>query len=330
MAIHSLARPYNFSSYGTPESLRISSNARSGASEQAPKLQSSPKANSKLGFAQVLGFATLGVATLWGGSLAFRVHQSIPPTLTKSVIKEMEKLPKNEFLIEAQKHIATHMKIPHDTLPPVFLGGLPNEKMLMAFDWSQNAIFVNPTALNQQPPSQVYALLRHEMEHFRQNTDIIRTEGLGDEAIQFYASRFAKAQFAAFLKQYEHLTLEKIKILEKEGTLSEISLNAIKDLHTAKQKGSTEVALVKSRIEKGDTEVYLSAWKTIQEKAMQTFGSIPKNSVEGKKAQAYYKGFLANDGKVSGVAYWTSRHELEASDAQGLGYLGYLWKKHVF
>ena len=168
------------------------------------------------------------------------------------------------------------------------------------------------------------------MEHFRQNMDIIRTEGLGDDAIQFYASHLAKAQLAVFLKQYEHLTLEQIKILEKEGTLPEISLNAIKDLHTAKQKGSTELELVKSRIEKGDTGVYLSAWKMIQEKAIQTFGRIPQKSVEGKKAQAYYKGFRANDGKVSGVDYWTSLHELEAYDAQGRGRWGYLWKKYVF
>lgn len=125
-----------------------------------------------------------------------------PPT-----VKELEKADLGEFLAKSQSVISEGIGIPKGLYARIFPAE-PAEigRAAMYYDWASNRIAINIEILNKSK-SILFSGLRHEIEHQKQAFDVFRTEGLGDEAVKY----FAKLQTDGAIEVNEAMTLKEIQ-----------------------------------------------------------------------------------------------------------------------
>jgi len=248
--------------------------------------------------------------------------------LNKSTIHNLEKLPVNDFLLESRILILKSMGIPKELWPSLTILSHENKKSLMMFDFAKNEIFcnTNSTVLNKNR-REIFSCIRHELEHFKQNLSIIRTEKLGERAVNNYAKLYTKAQVDNFVKVFKDMSENQIAKLYEEGQISEASMQAVKKLQTANKQGDKTVKNYAKELYHQDLPIIMESWKNIRAKAIELMGTVKENSEEGTKAKQYFKEFLRNKSGKINANYYKSSTEREASLAQMLAHIEYLGKK---
>lgn len=250
-----------------------------------------------------------------------------PMGLDKQTIKNLEKMPINDFLNESHKIIINALNIPEGTIiPPLEINNLP-KKMLMCYDWSNNTIFINPATLKQSRVN-IFSFLRHELQHFNQNLSIIRTENLGENAIKTYSQILAKNNVQEFISTYKDMKQPEIEELIKNGILTENNVSLINQIKKVAATGdSTLEKKLSEKLIKNTFERIYSDWKNVRNTNIEKCGIIKEDSKEGVRAKEYYEGFLRTGGKVGGNEYHNSLHEQEAKFVSTFAWKEYLFKK---
>lgn len=246
--------------------------------------------------------------------------------LDKATITHLEKLPINEFLAESQKIIAKGMGLSQDFLPSLNITPIANKKMAMAFDWSNNTLFVSNQILSKSKIT-LFSAMRHEMEHFRQNLQIIRTEELGEKAIETYSKMLTTAQVDNFVNTFRKMPESEILKLKEAGNLSEAGLQAVKKVQIADAQGDEAIYKVAEELVNQDYPLINESWQNIRNKSIELQGPIKANTKEASDAKEYFDGFLKTNGMAGGMKYYSSKHEVEADGAQSFAMYEYLFRK---
>lgn len=135
--------------------------------------------------------------------------------LDKKTIKQLEKLPIEDFFVKSQTIVMKALDIPEEIAPWQKIEDLKNPKFGMKYLPSFNAIIINETALKKNK-ALLFSLIRHEMEHFRQNTLIFRIEKLGEQAVKAYSEE-AKSKLS--IDTFDDLNNLRKKVIEKYGMI---------------------------------------------------------------------------------------------------------------
>lgn len=108
--------------------------------------------------------------------------------ITQGEIKELFAKEGNDFLVGAYKYLLKHSGIPESLHPPIIFNNTGNFDA--CYDVTTNIIHINPKLKCMK--AQLFGGLNHELKHWKQNLDVLRTENLGDKAIKTYATRYKK------------------------------------------------------------------------------------------------------------------------------------------
>ena len=189
-----------------------------------------------------------------------------------------------EFLNATSNFLKQKMGFSDNNLPPIMLmegtfGGAESGYVL-----EQNAIYLT-NAFENIPKPQLFGLLRHEYQHAIQNHNILRTEGLGEEAVEYYAEKAFEKQkelLLEFAKNYS------VKELLAQGLINDNGAIIISEISGALQRND-KVAV--DSILKQFKQVLLAELKEFREKLILEKGTIKADSKTAQVAKIHFDEF---------------------------------------
>lgn len=130
--------------------------------------------------------------------------------VTPEDISSVTKYDRNEFISKSYDLLTQKLGIPEYVRPPVFPSKLPNQLML-GYSPLYNAILVDPEKIKNTSKLNIFGLLRHELQHFIQNSRIFRHEEIGEKAIDKISEKFVQTQKQILKMLLENNSVEKLR-----------------------------------------------------------------------------------------------------------------------
>ena len=244
--------------------------------------------------------------------------------LNKQIVTSLENCSLEEFMLQAQKLIIKSYNIPDSLATEIKPLQNINKKIGIMYDFFENTIYVNPKTL-EWPRYQLFGFIKHEYTHLKQNYQILRTEELGDKAIEEYARIRTNLTVNAFVNQFSQMTDKEIlEMSQAKGVM----IPWITELKAAVRKGPKAVEEVKEMIFNNDYPINLNRIKDLRQRVIKEFGIIPKATKEAKISKLYFDGFISLYKNPTDIkANWKALNEQEAYRAQGFANWEYLFHK---
>lgn len=232
-----------------------------------------------------------------------------------TTVQEFQKLCKLEdgnFIYGAYELLTKKMGIPKEIRPELkYLK--QSECFDMCYNPQHNIITIDPD-IHFCEKSEIFNLLRHELQHFRQNMDIYRHEKLGEKAIDFHVKSLIEKQKIIYKDLLNNMTPEEML---QNGFIHESSYNII--------------AKCKEHLENNDMQafdkeiealapIYEQGLINFREKIINTMGIIKDGTEEAKRAEKYFNDFqklnyVEPNGEVNMDKYFSTGIEREAIQA---------------
>jgi len=201
---------------------------------------------------------------------------------------------------QAYEYIAKKMDIPQEILPPlVQVKG--DGKADYSYAFLDNTIQANVKLIT--PKNEIFSTMRHEFQHFMQICNILRTEGIGNEALKFFVQATINDH-----KEYLKDLIKKsnYRILNPEEFPDAVVLNKLREaLYNNDQAGFDEhfKPLEKSIEHK---------WQQIKDVSVNHWGSIKENSYEGKRSAEMFEELINFNPDADFFDYVLSKLEKDA------------------
>lgn len=242
----------------------------------------------------------------------------------KKMIIEWEKLPFEDFLEKSQNIITKSLNIPEELCPPIKIQNLSDE---MAMQYALNHTLIVNKQYKNLPKALLFSFVRHEMKHCEQNLVVLRTENLGENAVNEFSSKIARVQANFIIKHYREMPIDEIQKLRTEKKMPEAGLSLIEKLRQVPSDDKQSIKPFFDAFYNNKFKIHHNALSDIRTKAIARYGVIKENTPEAIKANKYYKGFCKTCEDNSGLKYWTSKHEMEAYGVTFSSLKEYLFKK---
>ena len=183
----------------------------------------------------------------------------------------------NDFLVGVYKYLLKHSGIPESLHPSIIFNNTGNFDA--CYDATTNIIHINPKLKCMK--AQLFGGLNHELKHWKQNLDILRTENLGTQAIKTYANRYTKIQRDTIIKSFEQIANGKTEnmTIEQFESLKELKILYETDKNAFEQKFDDYYHLL------------LKEYSKLQKTAIDEIGLIKENSALARKSKMYFEDF---------------------------------------
>ena len=214
--------------------------------------------------------------------------KSFITNLDPQTVKRLETCPIEDFYIEAQKIITKAYKIPEELVAPMQLNPTLSKKISASYDFTQNIVNINPQSANKSSRKNLFAIISHEYIHQKQNLEILRTEGLGEDAVKFYAELLNKNITDDFINSFSKISKEDLLKLKPE--LGD-SYKWAEELQEAAQKGPEHIEKFKNKLSNHNFPIFLENLTNFRQNITKKLGSIPRKSNRGEFAQTYFNDF---------------------------------------
>lgn len=246
--------------------------------------------------------------------------------LDKKTVRELERMPMEDFWCKSQEIICNSYGIPADLRAPLQINELP-KNVAMMYTWDANIIYVSPQ-IAKKGKNKLFGILKHEYLHQKQNFDVLRTENLGELAIEKYAKGQTELGINNFKAVYRNMSEADIEKLKPQlGEHFEIIMRYKK----AVAQGEEAEQAVLDEIFQKDYAVFHKQLSDFRQRVIDEMGIIPANSEEGKIAEEYLKGVFSTQDNLTGIkTIMATRHEIEANIATIISYWEYLIRKIGF
>ena len=111
--------------------------------------------------------------------------------MTPQDVAELSKYDGNDFILKSYEYLINKLNIPGEIAPPFTVqNNMKNaQSLLMMYMPAMNIIVVNSDQCKDLDKTTTFKMLRHELQHYMQNINILRHETFGDEAIDIYKEK---------------------------------------------------------------------------------------------------------------------------------------------
>ncbi len=225
--------------------------------------------------------------------------------ITQKEINELFKKEGNDFLASAYNLLTSKMNFPEEIRPAIYLN-VCNGDNIMQYNYANHSIFIDPQKIEGLSKAQLYGLLRHELQHCKQNYIVLRDENIGPIATEKYARRIVDTE----RNNIEILLKAPIEEVEKLN-INMQDYNNIKNLYYNDPKGYEQIF-------ENNYQTYKQQLNNIREQVITKFGTIKEGSTESKQAKLYFDDFTNDmtyynsDGTVNEAKYLSKITEQEA------------------
>ena len=236
-------------------------------------------------------------------SLKFRMG------ITQDEIKNL--LSKNgvEFLQRSADYFKQKMGFSDNNFPPIVLmeGTFGGAKSAYALE--QNVVYLTNT-FEDLPKPQLFGLLRHEFQHAIQNHIVLRTEGLGEEAVAFYAEKAFDKQKSILLEFAKNYS---IKELLAQSLINEYGVQLVSELRCAMQRDDINAI---DEILKQFKQGIVAGLNEFRKNLIKEQGLIKADSKIAKFAKEYFKDFKNIDYFDENGKLDIGKHSFKASETE--------------
>lgn len=235
--------------------------------------------------------------------------------VTPQDINELSKFDGGEFVVQSYEFLCKKMGIPQSIRPPVVPTKIEGE-MLMAYSPAVNLIAYDPNKISNFGKHKVFSMIRHEFQHFLQNTQILRHEIIGKKSVDLYTKNFIEANKNSAKCIAEKYSKEDIV----EAYLS------------SRDENTGRLLKVKEFLDNNNTdgfnklfddlgEVYRKELVQLRANTISVLGEIKEDSSLTPKIQKYLDefneiGYLKPDGQIDYKVYLNTKTEQDAMKAQ--------------
>ena len=235
--------------------------------------------------------------------------------ITPEEIDDLCKFDGNEFIDEAYELLTRKLGLDVNIRPKLFWSTDMNNNIEAAFQPLNNIILCNAEYFPNLSKKQQFILLRHELQHYIQNMDILRHEEIGEKALDRLTTNYIKA-----LKQTHDLIFKQYPIKKAVENLK----NRGEDINFINKY----VELFKAKDSKGIDELFESTGSGYRQeltgfrnKIIAERGLIKKDSALTPKIQQNFDEFTnidyyTPDGNLNFAKYFNSKTEKDAILAQ--------------
>lgn len=220
----------------------------------------------------------------------FRRYEAIKKfdmRISPKEINELFKYEGNDFFIKAHDFLCKKMGIPENIRPEIIEALYPPEYGML-YAVCNNAIVKNINS-PLKTKNEIFAALRHELQHFQQNMSIYQHEELGPKAVNVYSEILANSAKTDISERAKNFTLDQIR----EFGFPEDALEIYKTLQKYLADGNIE-----------DYEKYLDALtvevkngyagelENLRQTIVKEYGVIKKDSRAGNRAVKFFNEFV--------------------------------------
>ncbi|MDR1326948.1 MAG: hypothetical protein LBJ74_00920 [Heliobacteriaceae bacterium] len=247
--------------------------------------------------------------------------------LDKATVKSLENMSTpEEFFTEARALILKPTGIPEKFWPGILFREVYKAPKIFGalYDFTSHIAYFPPKILKKSSKCALFSCLRHELTHSEQNISILRTKGLGEEAVKQYAELTAKAQVDNFVQGWKELPESRALEALQNGEFAEDSYNLVMKFKACKDEN--EIAAFTKESYDSEHKVFLNNWENFRKNIVAEMGEISPDSKEGEFAKQYFAEFM-NAAKNAMSGYMTRISEGEAYIKQYAAYFEYLWAK---
>ena len=198
--------------------------------------------------------------------------------ITQEEIKELFAKNYNDFVVGAYELILKRSGIPKSLHPPFMYANLG--ELDAGYNFMRNVVYIHPASVDAKK-AELFNILNHELKHWRQNLDILRTENLGSQAIKTYASTCKE--------QLKNSTLKSIEQLAKDKTesMTDTQIKALKEVQRMYETNR------KAFEDQFDTyyQSLVEQYSQFQKTVIEEIGLIKENSALARKSKMYFEDF---------------------------------------
>jgi len=235
--------------------------------------------------------------------------------ITPKEVEELSKFDGSEFIVQSYRYLLNKLGLKEDIAPGLAFAKLDND-VPMAYLSLNNIIAVDIDKLAKSGKKDIFALLKHEMQHMLQNYQILRHETIGEQSINAYVRKYiaeTKKQIISQVQSGNSEVMEKT-LLQNNNEISKMLYEAVQDV----KKGKTDT--LDAAMEK-DGESYKNSLLSVRKLIIDNLGMIKKDSALTPKIQNYFDeykdiGYYNTDNTINYHKYFTSKIEQEALMAQ--------------
>ena len=235
-------------------------------------------------------------------------------------VDKLFKLDGEEFISCSTDYLMKIMNIPAKLKPEIKpaklsvgdMGYIPYEHILL----------VN-TDSKLESKANIFALIRHELQHMVQSFDILRYEGLADKIVSVYLKNGFNYEEDSFLIDTIVDNEEKLNIDHLKQTLNDdILIDGILELRKHKKNNDIEkYNLTKEKLIEYDRQETLNTILEVRDQVIEAFGSIKVGTKEGDRVQKLYDSlindnYFNSDSSIDKGKYVYNVLEFEAINAQ--------------
>ena len=251
----------------------------------------------------------------------FRAYIDLKPYMmgiSPKEIAELNKLDGDDFVIGSYELLTKKLGLKQNIYPGLFMAEIPGDPKAM-YTNMLNVIYVDPKKMEKMNKTEMFGLLRHELQHFIQNLKILRHEELGPKSININVAKFFETEKQKMMQICSQCSEYDILILaqntENPQKFYQNVMNAKRCLVTNDMKGFDNVC-------GENTEDYRKQMINYRNNVIKEFGVIKKDSTLTPKIENDFKelngmGYYNPDGTINSIMYASSKIEDEALNAQG-------------
>ena len=251
--------------------------------------------------------------------LAFRKYdqvRSLDMHITQKELDTLFKFEGDEFFDKSLEFLCKKLGI-SENLRPQVISAPQAPEVGMAYSYISNLVIKNPNTL-QKGKHEVFANIRHELQHLLQNISIYRHEELGPKAVVAYAEKFGKLQAENVDNIVKNHSLEQ---LDQLG-LDDATATFYKELKKLIQKNDIQ-SYDDSLKSFSDVvkEAYMPQLENYRNLVLQDRGIIQKGTKAASRAEKFFSEFIGDgyhnaDGSIHWGKYAIQASEEEAFSAQ--------------
>ncbi len=248
---------------------------------------------------------------------AYLVLKKFTMGISPEEVKQLEKFDGDDFILNSYEFLTKKLGLDESVRPVLMFYPIANQSK-MAYVPLQNIIFVDKAKLNDLKKGEIFGYIRHELQHYLQNSSVLRHETYGKMALDEYTKSFISAQRQ--LMEQNFLKMSADELINSGMLASEDSLAKIEYLKTLYAKNDTQAI---DAFYKEMGEGYRGELEAIRDVIINKFGVIKDDSAQTEKIGKYFdefksSGYYNADGTIDTLKYLNSGIELEALSTQSM------------
>lgn len=272
---------------------------------------------------KVIPQVTVGKNFTYLDKVLFRSYVDSKPYimgLSHNEISELNKFNGEDFVYRSYDLLTQKLGYGVNVRPQLFMNDVPGEAAAMYMNLL-NVICVDPKKIQKLNKTEIFGFIRHEIQHYIQNTRIMRHEKIGPKAIDTAVSKYYDLERRSMIHICSNFSDQ--DIVKMGYSQQQISPQKfIATVMYAKRCLATNNMEEFDKICQKSTEDYRKQLNDLRNTIINEMGVIKNDSSLTSKIENDFKefsemGYYNPDGTINNKLYAQSKIENEAYSAQG-------------